>query len=58
MATVIKRWLSLKKFVIRGKKISRVAILDLKRANIKLFRQLLSSVLWEFVYEGLGIHKY
>lgn len=57
MATVIKRWLSLKIFVVRQIKINRVAILDFKRANIKLFRQILSSVPWESVYEGLGVHK-
>lgn len=59
LSAVIKRWLNLKIFLIRGEKDQQSLLSqDLKRANIKLFRQLFNSAFWESVYEGVGIHKY
>ena len=36
---------------------SRVATLDFRRANFKLFRELFSTVPWESAFEGLGLHE-
>ena len=36
---------------------SRVATLDFRRANFKLFRQLFSRVLWKSAFEDLGVQK-
>ena len=44
-------------FGIMRKKVSRVATLDFKRANFKLFRELLSRVPWESAFEGLGVYE-
>ncbi|KAK4811148.1 hypothetical protein QYF61_019779 [Mycteria americana] len=44
-------------FGVMRKKVSRVATLDLRRANFKLFRELVSSVPWESAFEGLGVHE-
>ncbi|KAK4811191.1 hypothetical protein QYF61_019822 [Mycteria americana] len=41
-------------FGVMRKKVSRVATLDFKRADFKLFRELLSSVPWESAFEGFS----
>jgi len=40
---------------VMRKKDSRVATLDIRRANFKLFRELFSRVPWESAFEGLGV---
>ena len=44
-------------FGVMRKKVSRVATLDFRRANFKLFRELVSRVSWESAFEGLGVHE-
>ena len=44
-------------FSVMTKKVSRVATLDFRRANFKLFRKLVSSIPWESAFEGLGVHE-
>ncbi|XP_040977464.1 uncharacterized protein LOC121232961 [Aquila chrysaetos chrysaetos] len=44
-------------FSVMRKQDSRVATLDFRRANFKLFRELLSRVPWESAFEGLGVHE-
>lgn len=46
-----------KNFGVRRKKASRIAILDFKRADFKLFRELVSSVPWKCAPVGSGFHK-
>lgn len=43
-------------FGVNEKQVSRVAILDFRIANLKLLRELVSSVLWESDFQGLEIH--
>jgi len=43
-------------FSVMRKKDSRVATLDFRRANLKIFRELFSRVPWEFAFGGLGVH--
>lgn len=42
---------------VRRRKVSRVATLDFKRADIKLLRELVSSVPWESDLESPGAHE-
>lgn len=44
-------------FGVRRKKISRIPILDIKRENFKLLRDLVSSVPWESLPEALFVHE-
>ncbi|KAK4827172.1 hypothetical protein QYF61_015134 [Mycteria americana] len=44
-------------FSVMRKKDSRVATLDFRRGNLKLFRELFSRVPWESAVEGLGVHE-
>jgi len=39
------------------KKHSRVATLDFRRANFKLFKELFRRVPWKSTFEGLGVHE-
>ena len=42
---------------VKRKKDSRVATLDFRRANFKVFRELFSRVPWESAFEDLGVHE-
>lgn len=44
-------------FIVLGKKDSRVAALGFRRANFKLFRELLGKGPWESAIEDLGVHE-
>jgi len=44
-------------FVVMRIKVSRVATLDFKRANFKLFREQLSNVHWKSAFEVLGVDE-
>jgi len=47
----------LKIFSAIRKKDSRVATLNFRRANFKLYRGLFSRVPWKSAFEALGVHK-
>ena len=51
------RMVKFKIFSVIRKKDSRLAMLDFRRANFKLFRELFSRVPWESAFEGLGVHE-
>lgn len=42
---------------VMRKKDSRVAMLDFRGVNLKLFSKLLGRVAWKSAFEGLGAHK-
>lgn len=44
-------------FSVMGKKISRVAALDCKRAIFKLFMELIGKLLWESPFVDFGAHE-
>ena len=44
-------------FGVMTKKVIRVATLDFQKANFELLRELLKSVPWESLSEGLGVHE-
>ena len=46
-----------KLFGVMRKKVSIIATVDIKRANLKLHRELLRSVPWEATFEDLGLHE-
>lgn len=46
-----------KSFSVMRKKDSTIAILDFKKANFKLFRELFRRVPWESYFESLGVHE-
>ena len=42
---------------VMRRKVSIIASLDIRRANLKLHRELLHSVPWEATFEDLGLHE-
>ena len=42
----------------RRKTASKTSTLDMRRADFRLLRELLSKVPWEKAFEGAGVHQY
>lgn len=62
LALVIVKWLSLELLLSWGKKWnlgdqSRIDAPNFKKANLKLFREVLSRVRQEFAFGGCGVHE-